>query len=352
MNRQTLTRLFAALLLSLLTNPALSHEEYERIVIFGDSLSDPGNAFFLLGNSLTPPYATLDALLIPNAPYAVGGNRFSNGATWVEQLARSLELKSSSGPAFMPDIRGKRKRSNYAVGGARARDTGSDVNLPVQVNAYLSRGTTQHDDDETLYVVEFSGNDIRDAISALAVDPSGTTSSGIVTAALISIADNMATLYLSGAREFLLVNSADLSLTPAIRTLDVISPGSAMAAALVSAQYNTGISLLIEQLTTQLPGIEITLFDISSLLHQIVANPGDFRLSNVTAACIMPLVPPYSCGMKNRYLFWDGIHPTRAGHAIFAEYALRALFPKGKRDDRKREHPRCRKGREYEACEK
>jgi outer membrane lipase/esterase len=336
MNRPSLARLIAALTIALLSNLSFAHDEYEDIVIFGDSLSDPGNAFFLLGSSLTPPYASLDALLIPDAPYAVGGNRFSNGATWIERLARSLELKSSAGPAFKPGAKGK--RANYAVGGARARDTGGSVDLPVQVGAYLSQSASPAD-DETLFVVEFGGNDVRDAISALAVDPSGATSTGIVTAALTSISDNLLALYLSGARQFLLVNSPDLSLTPAIRTLDALAPGSAMAAAFISAQYNDGLGLLVEQLGDQLPGVEITLFDVYSLLHEIVATPDDFHISNATDACITPMVPPYSCGRHSRYLFWDGIHPTRTGHAIFAKQALRTLAP----DAREDEHKRCRK---------
>ncbi len=69
---------------------------YSRIVAFGDSLADPGNAFTLLQISAVPPFEP-----IPSAPYARGGHHFSNGATWVEQLGGTLGLLRSGdrGPA-------------------------------------------------------------------------------------------------------------------------------------------------------------------------------------------------------------------------------------------------------------
>ena len=52
-----------------------------RIVVFGTSLSDPGNDFALRGIENVPPYDTLDPFLVPDAPYAKGGHHVSNGAT-------------------------------------------------------------------------------------------------------------------------------------------------------------------------------------------------------------------------------------------------------------------------------
>lgn len=305
---------------------AFAHKDYDRIVVFGDSLSDPGNAYYLLGRALTPPYDKLDALLVPDAPYAIGGHHFSNGPTWIEQLARSRDLKSSVGPAFAPGIRGRNGRTNYAVGSARARDTGSGIDMTTQVNTYLSRFATPPGGDD-LYVIEFGGNDVRDAIAALALDPGGSMSTAVLNAALSAISDNLASLYAGGARAFLIVNSADLSLTPSVRILDVISPGSAMAAAIISAQFNAGLDTLVGQLESLLPGAKITTFDIYDLPHRIVADPTGFHLRNATEACIMPNVPPYSCRTAKRHLFWDGIHPTRTGHGIFANQARDLLFP-------------------------
>ena len=77
------------------------HRPFDGIVVFGDSLSDPGNAFALTGENLTPPSYGMSGVelltLIPDAPYAKGGNHFSNGPTWIEDLGRALGL-AASGP--------------------------------------------------------------------------------------------------------------------------------------------------------------------------------------------------------------------------------------------------------------
>ena len=73
---------------------------FASIVAFGTSLSDSGNAFVLRGGTNTPPDYLLDPLLVPSAPYARGGHHFSNGATWIEQFARSQGLAGSARPAL------------------------------------------------------------------------------------------------------------------------------------------------------------------------------------------------------------------------------------------------------------
>src|SRR5687768_18186521 len=74
---------------------ATAQSRFSGIVVFGTSLSDPGNAFALVGAQGTPPDFTLNPLLIPASPYAIGGHHFSNGATWIEQYARPAGLGES-----------------------------------------------------------------------------------------------------------------------------------------------------------------------------------------------------------------------------------------------------------------
>ena len=79
----------------------------------------------------------LDLTLVPSAPYATGGNHFSNGKTWIEQLAGAVGL--SVKPAFAGS---DGRASNYAVGGATAADLtafgGNPFHLGVQVGAFLT----------------------------------------------------------------------------------------------------------------------------------------------------------------------------------------------------------------------
>jgi phospholipase/lecithinase/hemolysin len=305
---------FMSLLALVLLAPgfAAAQTTFGRIIVFGTSLSDPGNAFALIGQMSIPPYDTLDTFLVPDAPYAKGGHHFSNGATWIEQFARPLGLAGNTGPAFQgPGL----EATNYAVGGARARDVGPDT-LSAEVGAF------QHDfggtaPPDALYVVEMGANDIRDAIAAL---PDFSQADAIIGSALTAIGNNIVTLHAGGAKKFLVWNAPNLRLTPAVRILDKLSPGAGLAAEGLTQAFNAGLDALLGSLTG-LPGIEIVRLDVYKTLNDLVATPGAFGLSVVDTACIMPDIPPFECKMPDEFLFWDGIHPTAAVHAIIAQQA-------------------------------
>ena len=50
-----------------------------------------------------------------------------------------------------------------------------------------------------------------------------------------------------------------------------------------------------------------------------MANPGAFGLTTTATACLTPDRAPFVCDQVDEFLFWDGIHPTKAGHAILAQ---------------------------------
>jgi phospholipase/lecithinase/hemolysin len=285
-----------------------------QLVVFGTSLSDPGNAFALRGGTNTPPDYSVDPFLVPDRPYAKGGHHFSNGATWIEQYAKSRGLATSAQPAFRSS---NPKAANFAVGGARARDEG-EAHLAFQVNAFLSKvGRIAAND--ALYVIEMGSNDLRDALEAGG-------DFGIIFDAIAAISANIRELYDAGARNFLVWNAPDLGLTPAIRSIE---PDATGIARIFSQLFNDSLDFERQLLTNDLTldGIAITLFDVFGKLDDIVANPQDFGLTNVTEACITPSAPPFACKKPDEYLFWDGIHPTRAMHAIIANEAAMLLLP-------------------------
>ncbi len=296
---------------------AAAQATFGQIVVFGTSLSDSGNTYVVRGGESTPPYDTLDPLLIPDFPYAKGGHHFSNGSTWIEQFARPLGLAGNVRPALVGSNDGA---NNYAVGGARAHEDGINVNLSAQVSAFLDKagGTAPSD---ALYVIEIGGNDIRDALVAYA---GGADGSVIIKDALTSVGNNVMTLYTAGARTFFIWNAPNLGLTPALRTLDLISPGAAQLAGFLTQAYNAGLDGLLA-MVEGLPGIEIVRLDAYRKLNDLAENPGAFGLSNAQTACVMPNVPPFECQTPDEFLFWDGIHPTTAVHAIIAQEAAFAM---------------------------
>jgi phospholipase/lecithinase/hemolysin len=288
---------------------------YDGIVVFGTSLSDSGNAFALRGGSNTPPDYLLDPLLVPSAPYATGGHHFSNGATWVEQFARSLGLAGSVQPAFRAS---SAVATNFAVGAARAYDDGINVNLSAQVDAFL-QGAGGAASPSALYVIEMGGNDVRDALVAY---PTGHLP--ILEQALASIAATVGRLHAAGARKFLVWSAPNPALTPAIRRLDSISPGAGQLATGLTQYFNLYLGNVLTQLSAAY-GIDIARLDAYGLLTELVASPGQFGLADVTTACVTPDVAPFACTNPDEFLFWDGIHPTAAVHGIIAQRVASVL---------------------------
>jgi len=286
---------------------AAAQTTFSRIVVFGDSLSDPGNDFALINTQNTPPYDKLDPLtIIPHAPYAKGGHHYSNGATWVEQFAKRRKLAPYVAPAWQS---AGTKAANYAVGGGRAYDDNIQVNLPDQVNRFLADVGGQAPSD-ALYVLEFGGNDVRDILT--------TGDLSLINAGLMSIRDNILALYGSGATKFLVWNVPDLSLTPAIIAIDRVQPGTRDGVLQLVNIYNAGFEAVLTALSG-LPGIEIKRFDAAEAVRALVEDPGANGLEVVNAACVTPNVPPFDCKEPDEYLFWDGIHPTKAVHGILAQ---------------------------------
>jgi len=306
-NNQFLRASFMVVM-ALISALAVAETDFDRIVFFGDSLSDPGNAFVLLGTVSVRPFEP-----IPDAPYARGGKHFSNGPTWAEQFARSVRMNRSGKPAFrVPGV-----FTNYAVGGSRARMVGG-VNLTTQVGLFAQDFPVAPAD--ALYAMVIGGNDVRDAIEAFGSDP--VESAQIIEDAVIAIADNIFALAAMGATHFLVGNVPDLGLAPAVRAL---GPDVQFLATLLSMGFNDALAAALDSLEA-IPGVTITRMDLFEVITAAVADPGSVGLTEVMAPCLTFFVRVGAfCSQPDDYLFWDGIHPTRAGHALLAAEAVDAL---------------------------
>ena len=227
----------------------------------------------------------------------------------------SLGLAGSVKPAYAS---GSLHATNYAVGAARAYDDGKNVNLSDQVQKFLEDcgGAAPSD---ALYVIEMGGNDIRDAIVAYQAGGQ-LAAAAVMQEAIASIAHNIQLLYAAGARDFLVWLPPNPGLTPAIRTLNQINPGVTQLATGLTQSFNAGLSGVLTQLSG-LPGITIRRLDAFALLNGIVGEPSGYDLTNTATPCLTPDAAPFFCQQPDEYLFWDGIHPTKAAHAIVAATA-------------------------------
>ena len=289
----------------LLPAAAFADTNYERLVVFGDSLSDPGNAYVLTGMSLVPPYTDL----VPEHPYARGGHHLSNGSTWIEQLATQMNLVNSVGPALrVPGV-----FSNYAVDRTRAcpkSPSPSYIDLTEQVDMFLDDfgGAPPAD---ALYVVFVGGNDVRDALTSQDLS--------LIGCALSSISFNLVKLIDAGASTFLVANVPNLGQVPAVALLGGDVPAIATGATLY---FNQQLEEILSVIGTAYDGkVRFYSLDTFGLITQASINHPEL---NVTDPCI-DIFTGTVCAPAEGYLFWDGIHPTVTGHALIAEEAASVL---------------------------
>ena len=306
---------FALCLVTLTASMAPARAADSRgIVFFGDSLTDPGNHYIAFGQVTRAPYQP-----VPIYPYAMGGHHFSNGPTWAEDLTDEIDTPMSGKPA----LREPRVFTNYAVGRARARPGApvfADFDLGTQVGAFLTDFGGRAPSNRT-YVIWIGANDLFDALEALQVDSTGTASMQIIQQAIGATAESMQLLWAAGAREFLVLNLADPALTPYVRSLGPLAQG---ASTQLTAAYNGALAQVLTSLGA-LPQIQIRQFDINAFRHTVVSSPGRYGLGDVQHPCLTFGVTTNAvCADPDRYLFWDGIHPTRAGHFLISSALLRA----------------------------
>ena len=320
-----------------------------RIVVFGTSLSDPGNFYTLTEQNVSAPdygmtcgVAPDDCLSliarIPNAPYAQGGNRYSNGATWIEQLARELGYGPDAGPAW---VESRKRAFNYAFGSARALNNKEEPFDPRDLKEQVSKFLADVGGDapsNALYIIEMGGNDIRDALIVAQTAGPGAALAHL-DAAVSALGHGIKRLHAKGARRFLIWTAPDVGLTPALKAI-----GASEFGTVLSGYFNANLERLLGTLTgteisvpwvgfEELPGFKQVTFDAFGALQKVAYAPHTFGLTDATTACIEPNVPPIStseppfrCQHPNRHLFWDGIHPTRAGHGIIAHLVLRTFL--------------------------
>ena len=259
-----------------------------QIIVFGDSLSDTGNAYI----------ATLHGKA-PSPPYYDG--RFSNGPLWVEDFAATFGL------ATPPALSGG---TDFAVGGAKA---GSSADrLPYQADLYLLLSIFSRSDPRALFVVFGGGNDVRSALNK--PDPARRLAH-----AALSIRQMIEHLAAHGAVNFLVPNLPDRGLTPAARTR-----GTAESETTLTLAYNAGLEAALRDLPDRLH-INLVRVDFWTAVARAFAEPQRLGFTDITEPCLVHDTAGYrQCAEPGHYVFWDDIHPTERGHRFLAAAALAA----------------------------
>ncbi|MFP5296329.1 MAG: SGNH/GDSL hydrolase family protein, partial [Alphaproteobacteria bacterium] len=278
---------------------AANAQTYNRLVVFGDSLSDNGNLYLATGGTtpLSPPYFQ---------------GRFSNGPVFTELLGFNAGRYAAGAP-----VTGS---INYAFGGARTDSALSPPGMRNQLLAYLGAGGTFGAND--LVSILGGANNIFQAIPAAGASPSPT---GAITPTVLGAVSDINFLVnqvaTAGAGTILVTNLPRLGITPQFNQ----GPGAAAAPLADFAGQSFNSALLTQLMTTAgiQPNTNIILMDLYKISDPLAANPGAFGLTNVTDACFNGVTV---CANPDGYLYWDGVHPTAAGHRLIAALANDYLY--------------------------
>ena len=284
-----------------------------KIVIFGDSLSDNGNLYEYMKHQLpTSP------------PYFAG--RFSNGPVWIEQLA-----------TFYYGDQADAHLLDYACGGAGVIEEELDdadeddvlFTLSREVDSYL---LAHHDkaNAESLYVLWIGANNY------IAL-PDDTEQSLIMVND--GIQKQLERLAEKGAKHIMVLTLPDLGCTPAAADFDSNELLTDLA-----KKHNAVLSQRIDLLKNQYPDIQWILFDVSEIFLNAYQHPELYGFSNVKDTCYeAAMVEPSSMTVLKMaasikvnhaaacdgYLFFDIIHPTTLAHEFIAKEAQKVLTREG-----------------------
>jgi len=266
--------------------------EQPTLVVLGDSLSDNGNLFKLIGE--------------PAPPYWEG--RSSNGPTYVEQLAQMLGMQLA----------------DYAYAGAIASDASPTfyfdpqtgipypINLSDQIASYLASLGGKPPPSDTTVVLNIGSNDYD---FYLALTPT-ITLAGVQTEiqnVVSSIGAAVAQLTAAGVQDIVLYTLPDFGLTP-----NAAAEGATVQALVHQIDLVNNASL--KQLASAYANVRIV--DIFALTEAFAADPTGFGftadLSTELKIVQASATPAFAA---NEVAFYDGEHPTYAAHGVIAAFS-------------------------------
>ncbi len=269
-----------------------------NLIVFGDSLSDMGNAKSSLNVPDTPPYWQ---------------GRFSNGPVWIEHLSDAYGAPTTVGT-------GSSSGDNRAFGGSQTGSGYSYVLLPnvgTQINSYLANVQSSIPPG-TVISLWAGGNDFL----------YGTANSNVIVANMES---HIRQLVLVGATELIVPNLPPLELTPEVQSRSS-NQQSMIRSEVIS--YNQKLGILLNNLSTQL-NITIHTIDTWAIFNDILQNKEALGFTDIqNPACrggstLLPL-PICDNGdpvspQPDEFLFFDKAHPTRVMHRFIGHFAIQKI---------------------------
>ncbi|KAI8051019.1 GDSL lipase/esterase [Syncephalis plumigaleata] len=275
---------------------ALNVNTYNNVIVFGNSVSDNGNAFRL----------TKGAYPDPDLFYQ---GRYSNGPIWIDQLQSK----------FHPSV------EDYAYGGATTDDrlvpsVSSDANVPVPsihdqvTKLYAGKQTSKEKKiKHALHIIEPANNDY-----IYTAGPKMDTNTTFISECVGNVVDSVDSLYKLGARNVLVFGVAAMELTPYF--LSQPKPVQT-AVEKTSTAHNKLLKTRLAEYRKQHSDIKLYYFDFKNYMVNVISKSDQYNLKNTVASCLSQ-DRKTRCANPTEYFFWDMFHPTTRGHELLLEDLL------------------------------
>jgi uncharacterized protein YhjY with autotransporter beta-barrel domain/phospholipase/lecithinase/hemolysin len=273
---------------------AADAQQISRIIVFGDSYADTGNALRLLG--INP---------ITTQVYTTG--RFSGGSNYVDTLSNLLQVQ----------------QYNFAIGGASTTGNGTPglPGLPFEVQEFVAGGgtlgfptvnTTLTRSD--LVAVSIGGNDSR------FYQQSGGTVAGAPAAAASAVTafQQNFDLVMQHGTPTISFLGGDAGRLPEIAS----NPSGAAVRTAFSTAFNNGAQQVLAGYANR--GSIVHYLDLTAVLNDVSANQAAYGIQGL----VCPAFPDPTCIANSNapYLFYgDFLHLTSNGFAIVGKYVARQL---------------------------
>ena len=271
--------------------------QFSNVYFFGDSYTDIGS-------------------FKPVLPPGTGMFTTNPGPVWTQPFAQYFGYSAS--PA-------NQGGTDYAYGGARVTllpgyppvsPTAAAVPIATQIQQFLAKGPL---DPNAIYSYWGGANDFFTQLADLqAGKVTIAQAQANLTLAATQLVQQIGILRAGGAQYILFWSYPAAANTPAYAG----NPSIGLVSQFESAYYAAILGAL------DASGIPTIRVNVQALVKEILANPAAYGFANVTApACgttsslvctSANLVTPNAA---STYLFADGVHPTTAGHAIYAQAA-------------------------------
>jgi uncharacterized protein YhjY with autotransporter beta-barrel domain/phospholipase/lecithinase/hemolysin len=306
-NRTLRTALVTATALTLFAAPAAA-QQVDRIVAFGDSFADSGNAIAIILANPATPAATRTQL---QTAYPTG--RFSGGSNYIDTLSQILQV---------PVV-------NFAVGGATTGPVNNAFpgvpSLTQEVAIFGSNATPPGTifpvaggfQPGDLLALSIGGNDARAYYTA---NPAATTAQAAAAAgASVTNATNNVNTLVAGGAQTISFLALDASGAPDL----LANPSARLLAQAFSNSFNTGFQTTLAGYASN--GVIVHYLDGATVLANVVGNPTAYGITNIYCPPLAPATPTCLTNSTGYLFYGDGVHLTSSGFAIIAKYVAAQL---------------------------